>query len=495
MADAITGFEGIVDTLSLSLQRQQQRAARQAQLLQLPGAERGIETLSDTLGALFQAFSPDAPQRRAQAVDTARANARARVQGQQFDSPIEQRMALVRTAAEELREQGMFAEADRLDANADLMYEQALKLKELGGKVEGQDLENKRLKLQSQHWATDFANTSRLTAAQADDAEFSLDEKEKGLDDRLRRLKAEADSAVGEAGLVGIRRQREIAALENERIQIQLGRANLDANKYGKDVNVTAPGLGNFSAKRLPDGTIRFTNPQTRQIETLPAGMYVEVGLSGSQAEVSSPNSPAGQAAARARATASLLANALSLKQNMVDNPNSRTFLARAAGTLDNLRSEIATVQAQLPADQVAADNKLFDEYFRRKNISNAVQQAQIKALSYGFARVYEPSAPALSSADVERGGAQVGGASPTDAVTSAVLDESIRIQMDLTLRELRETGQEVSPGLLEMYNQYKNVKPATTQRRQSPSGGGLSAGPPVPRNGTSPILNVESRN
>lgn len=483
----LTGFEGVQDSLLYDTLRQAQYQQRVLQQRQMENPfDRAIDAFGGLVSIGVDQIATPLAERNARAVSTARANALRSVEGRDFESPFARQIAVVEAAADELDSQGLGSSAEQLRANVLGLRQQQLQIRKLTGEADAQDLTVERLRAEKPHWAANFSNAALLSATQAESAVASLDEQLAGIDDRLAILKATRTSAEGEADSVGLKQQKLVAELEANRLQAQLARVNLEAAKYGVPLKaVTAPGLGVFSAMRQPDGSIRFTNPQTGKIETLPVGMYVEGELTGGQGDIASPNSPAGQAVARARAVGNLLSNAVSLRQNMRDNPNSRTFLARSAGMLDNLRSEVTTIQAQMPAAQAAADNKLFQDFFRNKNISNAVQQAQIMALAYGFARVYEPNAPALSSADVERGAAQVGGSSPTDAVTASVLDESIKIQMEGTLRELRTTGQPVPPALLDLYSRYKAIgaapRPAPPRSAARPLGG-RSAGPtPTP--------------
>lgn len=497
MADAITGFEGIVDTLSLSLQRQQQRAARQAQLLQLPGAERGIETLSDTLGALFQAFSPDAPQRRAQAVDTARANARARVQGQEFDSPIEQRMALVRTAAEELREQGMFAEADRLDANADLMYQQSLELKELSGKVTDRQLEIDRKLAEKPFWAANFANVAKLNQVQAEAALVSLEEQIAGIDDRLATLKAERTTSEGRAANVGLERQRLLADLEDKRASAELARFSLAAARNGTRDTITVEGQGVFDAMIQPDGTAVYQD-KSGQVRRVPVGLYASGNLTGGTTDIASPNSPAGQALAQQTEVANLIDLFGRLKRSTIVNPGTRTISAQGAAIIDQVRAQATMVRGGLSAQQRAADDALLEDVFRQYNIADATQKSLITSAAYAIARVREPSAPALSIGDIKGAAESLGGSNPSDAALRAVLDEQAGLLWRAMERRSEQAGRPVPQVLRDQFKSYQELgRPAPTPTRTNPNGAGAARrGPPVPRPaGASSILGVESRN
>lgn len=478
----ITGFEGVTDSLMYDTLRQaqfQQRVLEQRQIAN--PYDRAIDAFGNLLTLGVNELAPPLAEKNARAVTQARANAIRTIEGQQFESPYLRQVALVEAAADELEQQGLGSSAEQLRANALQLRTQALEFKKLGGEVRQQDLTVDRLEAEKPYWAANFRNASRLTETQAAASEQKLAEDIAGMDDRLATLRAERESAQGEAASVGLKRDKLIAEIEASRASASLARFNLAARVNGDPVTVTLPGQGVFDAMRQIDGSIIYqdSSGQTRRV---PAGLYASASLQGGQESVASPNSPVGKALSQQAEFGNLLDLAGQVKQNTFVNPGTRTLSGQGAALLDQLRAQATMVRGGQSAQQRATDDAALNDVFRQYNISDATQQSLITSLAYGIARVREPSAPALSRADIEGAAASIGGSNPSDAALRAVIDTNVNTLYRSMERASIAAGRPVSPELKAMMERYRAIGAQPAPTGPQPGMGGRSAprvGPP----------------
>lgn len=488
----LTGFEGVQDSL---LYDTLQQAQYQQRILQQREMADPFDRAIDAFGGLLQIgvdeLAPPLAERNARAVTTARANALRSVEGQEFDSPYLRQVAVVEAAADELDSQGLGSSAAQLRANALALRTQAMEFRKLQGETAEQDLEVEERRARQPYWAMNAANAAKLNETQAASAEAKLAEDLAGMEDRLLRLKAERESAQGEAASVGLRREKLIAELENNRAAAELARFNLASARMGDRDTITVEGQGVFDAMIQPDGTAIYQDKDgnTRRV---PVGLYASGKLTGGTADIASPNSPAGKALGQQTEFGNLLDIAMQIKQNTFINPGTRTITGQGAALVDQLRAQATMVRGGQSAQQRAADDAQLNDVFRQYNISDATQRSLITSLAYGIARVREPSAPALSRADIEGAAASIGGSNPSDAALRAVIDENVALLERSMRRTSDAAGRPVPKALDDMIKRYRALgQPAGPPRAATqPLGQGAARrpGPPAAPRQPAPV-------
>lgn len=491
----ITGFEGVQDSLLYDTMRQAQYQQRVLEQRQMENPfDRAIDAFGNLLSIGVNELAPPLAERNARAVTEARATALRSVEGQEFESPYLRQVAVVEAAADELDRQGLGSSAEQLRANALALRSQALEFRKLSGEVTERELDVERKQAEKPHWASNFANAAKLGEMQAASAEQKLAEDLAGMDDRLLRLQAERESAQGEAANVGLRRDALIADIQNKRADAELARFNLQAARMGSRDTITVEGQGVFDAMIQPDGTAVYQD-KSGQVRRVPVGLYASGNLTGGTADIASPNSPAGKALAAQTEFGNLLDIASQIKQNTILNPGTRTLTGQGAALVDQLRAQATMVRGGQSAQQRATDDAALNDVFRQYNISDANQKSLITSLAYGIARVREPSAPALSRADIEGAAASIGGNNPSDAALRAVIDTNVNTLYRSMERASQAAGRPVSPQLQRMMDKYKAIgAPAAPAPGGTRPIGGRS-GPPSRAPGSSPIRAVRERN
>lgn len=484
----ISGFEGVQDSLLYDTMRQAQYQQRVLEQRQMANPfDRAIDAFGNLLSIGVDELAPPLAARNARAVSTARANALRTVEGQQFESPYLRQVAVVEAAADELDQQGLGAAAEQLRANALQLRTQALEFKKLGGEVTNQDLTNDKLLAEKPYWGANAENAFKLTATQAAAEEARYGELIAGMDDRLATLKAERETAQGEAANVGLKRQQLIASIQAQRDQAALAQFNLQSARYGKGTNITIEGQGVFYAMIQPDGTAVYQD-KDGNVRRVPAGLFATGELSGSYSDISSPNSPAGKALSQQTEMGNLVDLFGRLKQSTLINPNTRTISAQGAAIIDQIRSQAVMVRGGLSAQQRAADDALLNDVFRQYNIADATQRSLITSAAYAIARVREPSAPALSIGDIKGAAESLGGSNPSDAALRAVLDEQAGLLWRSMERQAGAAGRPIPEALKAQWKAYQAIgaAPARTGPGTRPMGGRSGPPPAAVRPGSS---------
>lgn len=486
---ASTGFEGIQDAMAFEVAQEESRLARQfAAQAQLDGFGQFQMALSGGLNALVDRFRPSIQQRTAQAVTTARSNAMKAVEGEEYESPYLRQVAVLERTAEELEGQGFFTTAEKLRSNALALRTQAVEFQRLQFQTAREQVgyvkDAAEADAAPEYYEARAKGESASTQQKVADAKVA----EQTVDSRIslalnQALDAEFEATVfnplrAQSERLGQAATREqIASAQQSRAESRL---RMEMLRQGETVSAQVDGLGVVAAQRAPDGTIRFMDPRTGKETFLPVGRWTPASLVGSGSQLAE-NSPARRAAVESELTAgNTLAMLSNLHREIERNPNSATVTGNAVAMVNSFAAEakaIARIRDPGAFAKVSADAST---WLTELGVSNAEQKALALNIAWAIARAREPSAPALSRADIEQSVQTAGLNNPSPAVRLsriASLGEDI---IRMTEERARLSGETLGPGWSVARSNFRALPNPLAPRARAMRGGAPATPPPA---------------